>query len=89
MRTGTLALAFWQRLGTFADDTTMSRPHCPETEYSVQVEPPTDTACEYNYPQQRGCTASVVDIYTTALHDGWVWVFYPIVRNSHRDRLAA
>lgn len=66
MPTGTLALAFWQRLGTFTDDTTMSRPHCLEAEYSVQTEPPTDTAREYNYPQQRDCTASVVDIYTSA-----------------------
>jgi len=87
MSTGTLALAFWQRRGTFTDDTTMSRdsrPYCLEMGYSVQNEPPTDTACEYNYPQQRSCTASGVDIYTTAQHCCWGRVFYPILRISHR-----
>lgn len=67
MPTGTLALAVWQRRGTF-DVTTMSRPYCLEMEYFVQNKPPTDTACEYNYPQRRSRTASGVDIYTAAQH---------------------
>lgn len=40
------------RSGTFADDTTMSGAYCLEMEYSLQNEPPTDPAGEYDYPQQ-------------------------------------
>ena len=63
----------WQKRGTSTDATTMSHLHCLDVEYSVQAlqnEPPTNTAYEYDCPQQHSCSGFGVDIYTAGQHDG-------------------
>lgn len=51
----------------------MSHLHCLDVESSVQAlqnEPPTNTAYEYDCPQQHSCSGFGVDIYTAGQHDG-------------------